>query len=81
MLNLKIEESGTIIKKKNGRQAKFFTNTVAFGLRLEGVDAQISDANIIMSGVNQLLSVVNFQNRYNPEYAVRVVNQNVVVQQ
>ena len=50
-------------------------------LRLEGVDAQISDANIIISGVNQLLSVVNFQNRYNPEYVVRVVNQNVVVQQ
>ena len=45
---------------------------------LHGVDAQQSDANIIVGGVNQLLSIVNFQNQYNPEYAVRTVNQNVV---
>lgn len=45
---------------------------------IHGVDAQQSDANIIVGGVNQLLSIVNFQNQYNPENAVRTVNQNVV---
>lgn len=45
---------------------------------LHGVNAQISDANIIIGGVNQLLSIVNFQNQYDPENAVRTVNQNVV---
>lgn len=45
---------------------------------IHGVDAQISDANIIIGGVNQLLSIVNFQNQYDPEDAIRTVNQNVV---
>ena len=45
---------------------------------LHGVDAQQSNANIIIGGVNQLLSIVNFQNQYDPENAVRTVNQNVV---
>ena len=45
---------------------------------IHGVDAQQSDANIIIGGVNQLLSIVNFQNQYDPEDAVRTVNQNVV---
>ena len=45
---------------------------------IHGVDAQISDANIIIGGINQLLSIVNLQNQYNPEDSVRVVNQNVV---
>ena len=45
---------------------------------LHGVDAQQSNANIIVGGVNQLLSIVNFQNKYSPEDAVRTVNQNVV---
>ena len=45
---------------------------------IHGVDAQLSDANIIIGGVNQLLSIVNFQNEYDPEDAVRTVNQNVV---
>ena len=45
---------------------------------LHGVDAQQSNANIIIGGVNQLLSIVNFQNQYDPEDAVRTVNQNVV---
>ena len=45
---------------------------------LHGVDAQQSDANIIIGGVNQLLSIVNFQNQYSPTDAVRTVNQNVV---
>jgi len=44
---------------------------------IHGVNAQISDANIIIGGVNQLLSIVNFQNQYDPEDAVRTVNQNV----
>lgn len=48
---------------------------------LHGIDAQQSDANIIIGGVNQLLSIVNFQNEYNPEDAVRTVNQNVVANQ
>lgn len=48
---------------------------------LHGVDAQQNDANIIIGGVNQLLSIVNFQNEYDPEDAVRTVNQNVVVNQ
>lgn len=46
--------------------------------RIEGVDATISDANVIIGGVNQLLGIVNFQNQYDPEDAVRTVNQNVV---
>ena len=45
---------------------------------LHGVDAQQSDANIIIGGVNQLLSIVNFQNEYSPTDAVRTVNQNVI---
>ena len=45
---------------------------------LHGIDAQQSNANIIVGGVNQLLSIVNFQNQYDPEDAVRTVNQNVV---
>lgn len=45
---------------------------------IHGVDAQQSDANIIVGGLNQLLSIVNFQNQYDPEDAVRTVNQNVV---
>ena len=48
---------------------------------IRGVDAQISDANVIIGGVNQLLSIVNFQNQYDPEDAVRTVNQNVVANQ
>ena len=55
-------------------------NFKSFGrsFTLHGVDAQQSNANIIIGGVNQLLSIVNFQNQYDPEDAVRTVNQNVV---
>ena len=49
-------------------------------LKLEGVDAQISDADVIIGGINQLLGIVNFQNKYDPEDSVRTVNQNVVEQ-
>ena len=45
---------------------------------IHGVNAQQSNANIIVGGLNQLLSIVNFQNQYDPEDAVRTVNQNVV---
>lgn len=45
---------------------------------IHGVDAQQSNANIILGGVNQLLSIVNFQNQYSPTDVVRTVNQNVV---
>lgn len=48
---------------------------------LHGVDAQQSNANIIIGGVNQLLSIANFQNKYDPEDVVRTVNQNVVANQ
>ena len=48
---------------------------------LRGIDAQRPDANIIIGGVNQLLSIVNFQNEYDPNYAVRTVNQNVIANQ
>lgn len=57
---------------------KNFRGTYGKNFTLHGVDAQISDANIIIGGVNQLLSIVNFQNQYDPEDAVRTVNQNVV---
>lgn len=46
--------------------------------KIDGVNAQISDANVILGGINQLLGIVNFQNQYYPEDAVRTVNQNVV---
>jgi len=48
------------------------------GFTIHGVDAQLSDANIVIGGLNQLLSIVNFQDKYDPEDAVRTVNQNVV---
>ena len=58
-----------------------FQGTTGNTLRLEGVDATISDANIIIGGINQLLVIVNFQNQYDPEDAIRTVNQNVVSQE
>jgi len=50
-------------------------------LKLEGIDAQISDANIILSGVNQFLSIVGFENEYETTNIVRTVNQNVIIKQ
>lgn len=50
-------------------------------LKLEGIDAQISDANIILGGINQFLNIVGFQNEYSPTNVVRTVNQNVINQQ
>lgn len=57
-----------------------FHGTTGKTFRIDGVDATISDANIIINGVNQLLGIVNFQNQYDPEDAIRTVNQNVVAQ-
>ena len=50
-------------------------------LKLEGIDAQITDADVILSGVNQFLSIFGFENEYEPTDVVRTVNQNVVNQQ
>ena len=47
-------------------------------LSIAGIDAKESDANIIIDGLNQFLSIVNFQNNYNPRYVIRTVHQNVV---
>jgi len=58
-----------------------FHGTTGNTLRLEGVDATISDANIIIGGINQLLGIVNFQNQYDIADAIRTVNQNVVSQE
>lgn len=55
-----------------------FRGSYGKSFTIYGVDAQNSDANVIIGGVNQLLSIVNFQNEYNPEDAIRTVNQNVV---
>ena len=49
--------------------------------KLEGINAQIADANIILSGVNQFLSIVGFENEYEPTDVVRTVNENVVIEQ
>ena len=58
---------------------KHFRGTYGNNFTIHGVDAQISDANVIIGGVSQLLSIVNFQ--FEPEYAMRTVNQNVVANQ
>ena len=55
-----------------------FHNAIGKSFKIEGVDAQIADANVIIGGINQFLSIVNFQNEYDPENAVRTVNQNVI---
>ena len=42
-----------------------------------GVDGEQQDANIIVNGVQQLLSVVGWQNRYDPTDAQRTVKERV----
>ena len=59
---------------------KEFRHTTGQTLKIDGVNAQITDANVIIGGINQFLGIANFQNQYDPENAVRVVNQNVVEQ-
>ena len=55
-----------------------FKHTTGKTFKIDGVDAQIADANVIIGGINQFLGIVNFQNQYDPEDAIRTVNQNVV---
>ena len=44
-----------------------FRHNTGQTFKIEGVDAQIADANVILGGINQLLSIVNFQNEYDSE--------------
>jgi len=55
-----------------------FRHNTGQTFKIDGVNAQIAYANVILGGINQLLGIVNFQNQYYPEDAVRTVNQNVV---
>lgn len=55
-----------------------FRHNTGQTFKIDGVNAQIADANVILGGINHLLGIVNFQNQYYPEDAVRTVNQNVV---
>ena len=50
-------------------------------LTLHGIDAQESDANVIIGGISHLLGIVNFQNEYDPENVVRTVNESVTAQE
>ena len=50
-------------------------------LKLDGIDAQITDANVILGGLSQFLSIVGFENEYEPTDIVRTVNQNVIIKQ
>ena len=57
---------------------KNFKHSAGNTFKIDGVNAQEPDANVVISGINQLLGIVNFQNQYDPEDTVRTVNQNVV---
>ena len=57
-----------------------FRHSAGKTFKIEGINAQISDANVIIGGINQFLGIVNFQNQYDPEDAIRTVYQNVVEQ-
>ena len=50
-------------------------------LVLAGIDGQTNDANTVINGINQLLSIVNFQKEYDPEDAIRTVIQSVNAQE
>jgi len=54
-----------------------FHHSFGKNLVLAGIDGQTNDANTVINGINQLLSIVNFQNEYNPEDALRTVIQSV----
>lgn len=58
-----------------------FHHSFGTNLNLVGIDGQTQDANTIINGVNQLLSIVNFQNEYDPEDALRTVIQSVSTQE
>lgn len=54
-----------------------FHHSFGKNLVFAGIDGQTQDANTMINGINQLLSIVNFQNEYNPEDALRTVIQSV----
>ena len=44
-----------------------------------GIDGEQTDANIIVNGVQQLLAIVGWQDKYNPTDAGRTVNERVSI--
>lgn len=46
-------------------------------LTIAGVDGAINDADVIVGGINQMLSIVGLQNDYDPKNMVRMVKQSV----
>lgn len=58
-----------------------FHHATGKSLMLAGIDGQTNDADTVINGINQLLSIVNFQNEYAPEEAIRTVIQSVNVQE
>ena len=54
-----------------------FHHSFGKNLVLAGIDGQTNDANTVINGINQLLYIVNFQNEYDPEDAIRTVIQSV----
>lgn len=54
-----------------------FRHSLGKNFVLAGIDGQTQDANTVINGINQLLSIVNFQNQYDPEDALRTVIQSV----
>ena len=58
-----------------------FHHSFGTNLNLAGIDGQTNDANTVINGINQLLSIVNFQNEYDPENALRTVIQSVNAQE
>ncbi|MBR1645917.1 MAG: hypothetical protein IJ685_03970 [Selenomonadaceae bacterium] len=67
-------------EKVGAMKLQHFHNNTGETFHIAGIDAQQPDANVIIGGINQLLGLVNFQDEYNPEYAIRTVNQSVNVQ-
>ena len=57
--------------------SKIFITPNGTNFVLAGIDGQTNDANTVINGINQLLSIVNFQNEYDPEDALRTVIQSV----
>ncbi len=58
-----------------------FHHSLGKNFLLAGIDGQTNDANTVINGINQLLSIVNFQNEYDPEEALRTVIQSVNLQE
>ena len=47
------------------------------GATYNGIDGEQTDANVIVEGVQQLLSIVGWQGKYSPTDAGRTVNERV----